>query len=327
MTLTTELTATRPHSAATAGVQPNPFSAAGVDRPAYLMCPPFSHAAHEANNVWMTEYKDGAGEVDRRRSLVQFLDLYNFLSAEALVYLLPAPATSRLQDQVFTANLAFVPEIGDRQTVIMANYTSAPRKGEEGFGRAYFRLMGYRVVDAPFRFEGEAEIKHLHGNTYIGGYGERTDRRVYDWMRDEFGLDIIPVEERDPHFYHLDCSVFPISREETLVCTKLFRPEEIKALEKVTGIIDASEDHTFYGICNSLRLNNLIVNASCIHELKPGHEDYQPELNKNRFLEDICAARGLEPVMFNLSEYFKSGALLSCMVMHLNRFSFDTRII
>lgn len=62
MTLTTELTATRPHSAATAGVQPNPFSAAGVDRPAYLMCPPFSHAAHEANNVWMTEYKDGAGD-------------------------------------------------------------------------------------------------------------------------------------------------------------------------------------------------------------------------------------------------------------------------
>ena len=36
-------------------------------------------------------------------------------------------------------------------------------------------------------------------------------------------------------------------------------------------------------------------------------------------LEKICANEGMEPVIFNLSEYMKSGAMLSCMVMHLNR--------
>lgn len=308
-------------------MQAGGFSAATIDRPCFLLCPPFSHEAVVRNNVWMQEYPKGEGQVDRRRSLVQFLDLYNFLASDALVYLLPAPADSGLQDQVFTANLAFVPEhLPGRDTVIVANFTSEPRVGESVHGRRFFEAMGYKTVNAPFRFEGEAEIKHLHDNVYLGGYGERTDRRVYDWMSAEFDMQIVPLEERDPHFYHLDCSVYPLSREETVVCTKLFTREEIIALEKVTDIIDVSEDHTFYGICNSLRLHNVVLNASNIHELKAGTEDYALEMGKNRRLEDLCAERGFEPAFFNLSEYFKSGALLSCLVMHLNRRSYETQI-
>ena len=40
-------------------------------------------------------------------------------------------------------------------------------------------------------------------------------------------------------------------------------------------------------------------------------------------LEDIAVKYGFEVSYFNLSEYFKSGALLSCMVMHLNRQSYQ----
>ena len=40
---------------------------------------------------------------------------------------------------------------------------------------------------------------------------------------------------------------------------------------------------------------------------------------KIKSLEKICSNEGMEPIIFNLSEYMKSGAMLSCMVMHLNR--------
>ena len=43
------------------------------------------------------------------------------------------------------------------------------------------------------------------------------------------------------------------------------------------------------------------------------------EKHKITSLEKICSNEGMEPVIFNLSEYMKSGAMLSCMVMHLNR--------
>jgi arginine dihydrolase len=313
---------------ASPGLVADVFSAGTIDRPAYLMCPPFSHSTVEPNNIWMTEYKGDEGKVDRRRGLVQFLDLYNHLASDALVYLLPAPARCGLQDLVFTANLGFVPEhLPGRDVVIVSRFTSAPRKNEAPLGVGFFEAMGYRTVVAPFHFEGDAEIKHLHDNVYLGGYGERSDRRVYDWMEREFDMKVIALEEIDPYLYHLDCTVLPVSSGETVVCTELFTKDEVARIEKTTGIIDVSADIAYNGICNSLRFHNSILNASNIHDLKAGTEDYTLEIAKNRKLEDICAERGFEPMFFNLSEYMKSGALLSCMVMNLNRHSYSFRLL
>jgi N-dimethylarginine dimethylaminohydrolase len=304
------------------------FSAGKLDQPGFLLCPPFSHSIDQPNNAWMVEPSSQEDFLDRNKGLKQFLDLYHYLASNALVYLLPTPAASGLQDQVFTANLAFVPEhLTGRNTAIIANFTSAPRKEEAKYGAQFFRAMGYETVIPEFLFEGEAEIKHLYDNIYIGGYGERTDRRVYDWMEKTFDMKIVKVEERDPHLYHLDCSIFPLTGEETIVCTEILRKEEVKEIEKYTGIIDVSKEIAYCGICNSVRLHNSILNASDIHDLKAGTEEYRKEIAKNRALEDIAAERAFEPVFFNLSEYMKSGALLSCMVMHLNRHSNSVELV
>jgi N-dimethylarginine dimethylaminohydrolase len=299
-----------------------------LERPAFLMCPPFALDTGVANNVWMEEYAEGERVLDRTRATVQFLDLYHYLAAQSLVYLLPAPPTSGLQDQTFVANLAFIPEhLEQRETAIISQFTSQPRVGEEAYGHGFFEAMGYRVVDAPHRFEGEAEIKHLHDNVYIGGYGERTDRAVYDWMEREFDMQVVAVEQRDPYCYHLDCSVFPLTTEETIVATSLFTPAEVRAMEKVTGIIDISAEDAYNGLTNSVRLRNLVLNSSHIHEMRADDRWYAGERDKNRTLEDICATRGMEPVFINVSEYFKSGALLSCMIMHLNRHSYQIPLL
>ncbi len=101
--------------------------------------------------------------------------------------------------------------------------------------------------------------------------------------------------------------------------TELFERNEVQEIEKATNIIDVSVDECFSGICNSVLLPKTVLNSSHIHDLKAGIEDYQHEVQKNRKLEDIAANLALEVSYFNLSEYHKSGALLSCMVMHLNR--------
>src|SRR5262245_18822992 len=135
-------------------------------------------------------------------------------------------------------------------------------------------------------------------------------------------LGIIKVRETEAYLYHLDCTIFPITQEDTLVCTELFTPNEVAELEQVTNIIPVSLAECFSGICNSARLPNQVLNSSHIHDLKAGIEAYQEEIQKNRKLEDIVANMGLEISYFNLSEFHKSGALLSCMVMHLNRRSY-----
>ncbi len=299
----------------------NPTS---LESPAYLMNVPFSLNALTPNNVWMEELKSEERHVDVRKAINQFLQLYHFMAAESVVYLLPTPRLQGLQDLVYTANLgAVVDHLDDHNTVILSNFSSRVRIPETQVGKAFFEEMGYNTVVSPYHFEGEAELKHLYANVYLGGYGTRSDKRSYEWMEETFGMKVIPLKETDPYLYHLDCTVFPLTREETMVCTAMYTPEEIKQIEGVTNIIDISADDAFSGVCNSVRMGNIILNASNIHEMKRSDPYYESERQKNRLLEDIGADNGFEVAFFNLSEFLKSGALLSCMVMHLNRRSYD----
>jgi len=99
----------------------------------------------------------------------------------------------------------------------------------------------------------------------------------------------------------------------------LFDEDELKMIEKETEIIDIDVDDALGGITNSVRLGNMVLCASNISEMKKTHEYYEGEVHKIKTLEKICGDAGMEPVIFNLSEYMKSGAMLSCMMMHLNR--------
>lgn len=295
--------------------------------PSFVMCPPYSLSSDEPNNPWMMDYAEADRAIDRKKALTQFINLYQFVSAEALVYLLPTAVDSGLQDLTYVANIAFIPEhIPGRNTVIISKFSSEPRVGEEVWGRQFFQAMGYNVVECPHHFEGEAEIKHLRDNIYIAGIGNRSQLSAFQWMEREFDMQIVPVEEADPRLYHLDCSVFPVTRDDTVICTELFTADEIRKIEAHTNVIDVSADVAYNGICNSVRLHNVILNASNLHELKKGTEDYQFEVEKNRRLEDIAVALNCEVAYFNLSEFYKSGALLSCLMLHLNRFSYSIRL-
>jgi N-dimethylarginine dimethylaminohydrolase len=281
---------------------------------------PFSFATEVANNPWMEDLSDEKRQPDFTRVCVQFLQVYRHISAAGLVYVLPTPTRTGLQDLLYTANLGIVLEhLPDRNTVVVSNFSTPPRRGETRVGLEFFREMGYTVHVPPSKFEGEAELKHLHGNVYVGGYGTRSERETYDWMEANFDMRIIPVREIEPYLYHLDCTVFPITSQNALVCTELINKTALAKLEKVINVIPVTVAEAFSGICNSLRLPNQVLNSSHIHELKSGTEEYRDELQKNRRLEDIAADLALEVAYFNLAEFHKSGALLSCMVMHLNR--------
>ena len=299
-----------------------------LTRPAYVMNAPFSYSTNTPNNPWMEELPVEKRGVDRRRAMVQFLQLYRYLSSDSVVFLVPTPRGCALQDLVFTANLGVVLEhVPGRDVAVISNFTSEPRRGETNVGLGFFAAMGYQTIVSPHRFEGDADLKHLRDNVYVGGYGIRSERETYEWMERAFDMRVIKVGLTDPYLYHLDCSVFPITREDTLVCTELFEKDEVAEIARHTNVIDVSLDASLSGVCNSVRLYNSVLNASNIHDLKAGTEDYAHEIAKNRCLEDIAARLALDVSFFNLSEFLKGGALLSCLVMHLNRTSYDVSLL
>lgn len=305
-----------------------PVNPSQLEFPAFLLNAPFSYRTDVANNAWMQELPEHERVPERKKAMVQFLELYRYLAGGALVYVLPTPRADGLQDLVFTANLGIVLEhVEGKDAVVLSNFTSEPRVGETEVGLRFFEQANYRTCVPPAKFEGEAELKHLHDNVYVGGYGLRSERETYEWMRRQFDMTIVPLKLTDPYLYHLDCTVFPLTREETLVCTQMYDRAEIKELERHTDIIDVDADLCMSGICNSVRLHNTLLNASHLHELRAGTDDYRAEVAKNRRLEDIASSHAFEIALINLSEYLKGGALLSCMVMHLNRRSYDFRLV
>jgi N-dimethylarginine dimethylaminohydrolase len=179
--------------------------------------------------------------------------------------------------------------------------------------------MGYKTAISPYKWEGEADLKFLYDNVYIGGYDIRSDIKTYKWMEENYGMNIIKLEMVDEYLYHLDCSVFALNQDQTLICTELYEESELKMLEKHTEIIDIDVEDALGGLTNSVRMGNMILCASNISEMKKTHEYYAGEKHKLETLEKICGDAGMEPVIFNLSEFMKSGAMLSCMMMHLNR--------
>jgi N-dimethylarginine dimethylaminohydrolase len=266
----------------------------------------------------MQELTDEELAINRPKAYKQFMDLYNFVAGGSLTYLLPSEGN--FQDQVYVANLGiYLPHIKDENHIILSNFTSDPRKGEEQVGEKFFNQMGYKTAISPYKWEGEADLKYLYDNVYIGGYGIRSNIKTYEWMEENYGMDILKVAMVDEYLYHLDCSIFALNQDQTLICTELYDEDEIKMLEKHTEIIDIDVDDALGGLTNSVRMGNMILCASNISEMKKSHEYYAGEKHKLETLEKICGDAGMEPVIFNLSEFMKSGAMLSCMMMHLNR--------
>lgn len=295
-----------------------------LGRPAFLMSLPLFLSADEPNNVLMEAMSGEDRRVDRRRATAQFLDLYSFIAAHAVVYLLPSKPG--LQDQPYVANLGVVLPHLDRETVVVSRFRSPPRVGKSAVGADFFRLFEFdahlppATFDRePLYFEGEADLKHVRGNLYVGAHGMRTSENALRWFAEKFDMEVIGYPILDDHLYHLDCCLFFLNDQEVVLSRRKTAPDALRAIERHCNIVDATIENVRSGMTNALMLGDCLLCNSPLEDIDRRHPYYPSEKRKIAKLEKICAARGLELRIFNLSEFLKSGAALSCLVM---RFSY-----
>lgn len=277
---------------------------AHLDVPAFVMNFPFSVSNRICNNALMLDYKDHPYIYDA--AFAQFMSLYREITRDALVYMLPSRDMT-LQDLVYTANVGiYLPHIQEKDIIILSNFTSFPRLGEERVADTFFQSMNYYTIQCPYRFEGEADIKILRDNIYVAGYGLRTECKTHEWMSDRFGMEVISLRMTDPKLYHFDCVFFKIDDENALVATEALSPLDLRRLENYINITPVPTRYLYYGWTNSIRLGQKVLYA--IEDEGDGDRDFAA----------LMETFGLETVYKDLDEFAKSGADLSCMLMHLN---------
>ena len=147
-------------------------------------------------------------EIDRHAALRQFLDLYAYLTDQAIVYLLPSKPGLRTRPCLKPGIV--LPHLADR-TFVGATAPLSVRAAGGALWLPVLRADEFpRAAPAEF-FEGEADLKHLRDNLYVGAHGLRTSIEALDWFENEFGMEVIPLQMEDPYLYHLDCCLLPLT--------------------------------------------------------------------------------------------------------------------
>jgi N-dimethylarginine dimethylaminohydrolase len=282
--------------------------------PVFALCPPVYAGTSHQNNPTMKEYKGKDAKIDKDKFMAQWYNFYNVIAANALVYVLTP--VKGLEDQVFVNSFCYLPHFSP-DTIILSNFTAEGRPGEEVVAGGLFQDLGYKVIRSPYKFEGDAELKFLRDDIYLGGHGFRTDIRTYQWLESEYGCRIIPIRETDETLYHLDCSVFVLNDYNVMMCAELMDRETVRKIEQIANVIPVSKPDAYAGICNSVKVQDCIYNASSLEYMRRTDDGYAEEVHKNDTMERICGDIGFETIYFDISETQKCGGMLSCFVGNL----------
>jgi N-dimethylarginine dimethylaminohydrolase len=223
---------------------------------------------------------------------------------------LEIPPDPNCQDQSYTANIgvSFQP-----MDVIVSRFSAAGRPPEEAPAIEFFQKLGCRVQQSPHWFEGEADLKWIRDNLYFGGSGMFSDRYTYEWMMDNYDVQIIPLRIIDPGLYHLDCSIFVLDGENIICTPEALDPVSVKELQQYVNPIFTKPEHAKAGITNVLKVPHQPV---VLWEEEPfdKHEDTKRVME---WYEEVLDQFGLVLVTMSIDKFAASGADLSCMVMHL----------
>lgn len=261
-----------------------------------IMCPPTYYDIKEVINPWMREY---IGKIDRERANDQWLKLYETLM-ECNVKRELCTATEELTEQVFISNAGFISE---KLNIFIYSTLKHRIRWDESVA-----LASYWYANHPLRnggntthgiFEGEGDLVKAN-NLLVYGYGQRSERTVFDQLRILIDIPILPVQLDYNTFYHLDTAFCPLKNGYALWFPTAFSRDSRELLHKYFRLIDVGLESCNLA-CNSIVTNDtVIINKGCPRTVEKLHE------------------LGYETVSLDLSEFNKSGAGPHCLVLSVD---------
>ena len=271
-----------------------------------VMCPPKYLSDKISNNVYMDEKSE---KIDVKAAMKQY-DRIKILIESLGTEVLEIPPDPACQDQSYTANVAVC--LGPKD-VVVSKFSAAGRPPEEKPAMDFFKKLGCKVQQSPHYFEGEADCKWLRDDIYFGGYGMFSDARTYDWMMDNYDVEVVPLQIVNEYLYHLDCSIFVLDDQNVLVTKEGLAPESVKLISKYAEPHFTPPEYQKGGLTNMLKVPRVPI---CIWEEEPT-DDAKTTKKVMDWHEKLLDKFGLVLVTVGIGDFAASGADLSCMVMHL----------
>jgi N-dimethylarginine dimethylaminohydrolase len=259
-----------------------------------LMCSPDYFGIEYEINPWMN-IQVGS---DSDRARLQWKRLYQSLVKLGVVMDLIDPVPG-LPDLVFTANAGIV----FHERFVPARFRFGVRQRESPHFERWAGSQGFTVISLPekMNFEGAGDALFC-GDTLFAGYRFRSDVRSHQWVGEQLGVPVLPLELVDPRFYHLDTCFCPLAPNLALYYPGAFDEYGRSVLEdRIAHLVEVSPEEAISFSCNAV-----VVGRSVI--LNQG----APKLAAT--LEEL----GFAVWPLDFSEFIKSGGSAKCLTLRID---------
>ncbi len=257
-------------------------------------------------NAHMVKEDGSLHKLDKNKAQAQWQNLKN--AYERIGFnVFVVQSVKDLPDMVFCANQSFpyVDACGNPHAVL-SNMFNDRRNQEVSYINAFLSQHHYqthRIASRTdgFFFESMGDALWIPGKRFIlGGYGFRTDKRIYDILSQTAQAPIAIFELTHPKFYHLDTCLSVLNANTALACKEAFTDEGWELLARIfSQIIEVPllEADSPGFACNAHCPNgkHVIIQTGCVET------------------EKLIRNNGFIPVSVDTSEFIKSGGSVFCM--------------
>jgi N-dimethylarginine dimethylaminohydrolase len=212
-----------------------------------------------------------------------------------------------LPDMVFCANQSFpyLDSSGNFHAVLSNMYNDI-RNDEVHYINSFLIANGYSTHRIASRtmgyfFESMGDALWIPGYQFIlGGYGFRTDKRIYSFLTEVTNAPVVIFELKHPKFYHLDTCLSILNATTALACNEAFTEEGwilLKAIfpKLIEVSFDEADSPGFACNAHCPDGKHVIIQKGCYKTIK---------LLKNE---------NFVPLEVDTSEFIKSGGSVFCM--------------
>lgn len=214
-----------------------------------------------------------------------------------------------LEDMCFTDSQAFVGiDREERAFAIPSRMLHRSRRDEvEPFTR-WYSAHGYRIIELDLEgeefLEGAGDlIWNPDWESVWAGFGHRSTRAAVDRFAatmEEMGFAVRKLELVDPHFYHLNLCLAPLTPDALLIYPGAFSPQTLAQIRSATQTLELTREEALQFECSGVSVNGYYIT---------------PRLSRK--LEQSLGREGIEPIVVDLSEFHKAGASVAGLKMLL----------
>jgi len=140
------------------------------------------------------------------------------------------PTSPECPDMIYVANSGLT-----RGNKVILSQLPLERQPETPYYRQWYKEHGWEVIEPPYLFSGQGDALPC-GDYLLMGTGWRTDQRMHQFVANQLGYKVIPLQTNGPEYYDLDLAVAILRPDLIAFCAEALEPASAEKLANLPDV-------------------------------------------------------------------------------------------